>query len=735
MSRHGQSCNHHTEQCHNASKTAQHVQAGQYTCPMHPEVVRNTSSDCPYCGMSLEIMDISVVDKGVSSEWLDFNRRFWVGLVLTIPIFLLAMGTDMSQLVNQWLEAKWSMLIQLILATPVVLWCAKPFFVRGWQSVVHLSPNMWMLISLGTGTAYGYSVVAVFFTDYFPVSVRTEHGLVPVYFEAAAVIIILVLLGQMLELRARGKTSNAIKALLDLAPQQAIRITDQGDERVPVEQIVVGDRLRVLPGEKIPLDGQLQSGRSPVDESMLTGESLPVIKEKGDAVFGGSFNGDGSFIMVVERVGTDTLLSQIVHRVSAAQRSRAPIQKIADRVASWFVPAVVVVAMMAFIIWLLWGSEPRLSHAVIVSVSVLIIACPCAIGLATPLSIMVAMGRGAQSGVLIKNAEALEIFNKVDTLVVDKTGTLTEGKPVLTDIVMLADYDEASLLAMAASLEQNSEHPLAKAIVAEAKERSLMVCEAEQFTVQVGEGVSGIVDGHRVALGNRQLLKRVEVSPTLLQSQIDELYGQAKTVIYLVIDNQWVGVIAVADPIKASTPTAVEQLHAWGLRVIMATGDHLITATGIAHQLSIDDVRAGLSPVDKADLIQALKASGAVVAMAGDGINDAPALANADVGIAMGSGADVAVESAAVTLVKGDLNGVIRARQLSHMTIRNIKQNLFLSFVYNGLGISIAAGVFYPWFGWLLSPMLAALAMSLSSLSVAGNALRLRRQSRWAVSS
>ena len=700
--------------------------SGPFTCPMHPEIVQDEPGDCPICGMALESMGIPLASDEPNPELVDFQRRFRVAVALSVPVFVLAMGSHVGIDFGRLIDPAVSVVLQFILTTPVVVWCARPFFVRGWQSVLNRSPSMWTLISIGTGAAYLYSLAAMAFSSYFPVAILDGHGMVPVYFEAAAVIIALVLLGQILELRAREKTSGAIRALMDLTPKTAFRVINGEEQEVPVGELAAGDHVRIRPGEKIPVDGEVVSGSSELDESLLSGEPLPVIKSAGDTVTGGTINVTGSFIMEAQHVGNDTVLARIVALVAAAQRSRAPIQRVADAVASWFVPLVILVSLAAFVSWFLWGSEPRLAHAVIASVSVLIIACPCAIGLATPISVMVAMGRGAQSGVLIRDAEALEIMHKVDTLVIDKTGTLTTGKPTITDVVPQASWDDDRVLRYAASLEQGSEHPLAGAIVRAALEKGLDLLPADQFRAISGQGVSGLVEGRSVWLGNARMVQEQSLAGDMMESQSQALLEQCKTVMHLVVDDQLAGLIAAQDPVKETTPAAIRQLQKLGLRIIMATGDNEFTAAQVAGELSLSEVHAGLSPTDKSALITSLKNEGATVAMAGDGINDAPALALADVGIAMGSGADVAVESAAITLVKGDLSGIIRARRLASATLRNIRQNLFLSFVYNSVGVPVAAGVFYAWLGWLLSPMLAAAAMSLSSVSVISNALRLR---------
>jgi P-type Cu+ transporter len=698
-----------------------------YTCPMHPEIVQEGPGDCPICGMALEPMGIPPADAGPNPELVDFSRRIAVGAVLTVAILVVAMGPMAGLPLPGLLHGSSGRWIEFALATPVVLWCGLPFFRRGWASVVNRSPNMWTLIAIGTGAAYLFSGVATIAPGVFPDAFRGHDGTVGVYFEAAAVIIVLVLLGQILELRARERTSGAIRALLDLAPKTARRIHDDGrEEDVGLDQVQRGDLLRVRPGEKVPVDGTVEDGRSSVDESMLTGEAVPVEKVAGETVTGGTLNGSGSFVMRAGAVGADTLLARIVDMVAQAQRSRAPIQKLADVVAGWFVPAVVAIAVVAFVVWAVIGPEPSLAYALIAFVAVLIIACPCALGLATPISIMVATGRGAQAGVLVKNAEALERFAKVDTLVVDKTGTLTVGKPVLTDVVAAAGFAEEEVLAAAASLERGSEHPLAAAIVAGAETRGVVLSKAEEFDAITGKGVTGTVTGRQVALGNIRLLETLGLTAGALAVKAESLQSEGRTVMFLAIDGALAGLVAVADPIKETTVEALRMLHDEGFRVIMATGDNERTAQAVAAVLGLDEVRAGVLPQDKAILIKELQAAGAVVAMAGDGVNDAPALAQADVGIAMGTGADVAVESAGITLVKGDLRGIVRARRLAHATMTNIRQNLFFAFVYNALGVPVAAGVLYPVFGLLLSPMIAAAAMSLSSVSVISNALRLR---------
>ncbi len=701
----------------------------QYTCPMHPEIVADHPGDCSKCGMALEPMGIPPADEGPNPELVDFTRRFWVSAALAVPLLALTMGPMIGLPLREMIGEARAVWLELALATPVVLWAAIPFFRRAWASLVNRSPNMWTLIGLGVGTAYLYSIVATFAPGLFPMSIRGHVDTVPVYFEAAAVIVTLVFVGQLLELKARERTGSAIRALLDLAPKTARRITtDCSEIDIEVDDIAKGDRLRVRPGERVPVDGQVSEGQSTVDESMITGEPLPVEKTKGDTVTGGTMNRNGSFIMTAERVGSETTLSQIVDMVAKAQRSRAPIQGAVDRVSAVFVPAVVAVAILAFGAWMMFGPEPRLAHALIAAVAVLIIACPCALGLATPMSIMIATGRGAQEGVLIKDAEALECFSKVDTLIVDKTGTLTEGKPRLTDTVALEGIDESRLLAVAASLERGSEHPLAEAIVAGAEEHSIALSEVTSFDAITGKGVTGLVDGAKIALGNAAMMGDLGIDTAALDEQISDLRDDGKTVMFVTIDGSLAGFVAVADRLKPTTAAAIRALHDSGLRIIMATGDNERTAKAVAKQLGIDEVRADVLPEGKKALIDELHAKGAVVAMAGDGVNDAPALAAADVGIAMGTGADVAMESAGITLVKGDLTGIVRARRLAEATMRNIRQNLGFAFGYNALGVPVAAGILYPVPGLLLSPMIAAAAMSLSSVSVIANALRLRVQ-------
>ena len=696
-----------------------------YTCPMHPEVRREGPGDCPICGMALEPETVSA-DTGPSDELKDMTRRFWIGLVLTLPVFALEMGGHVFGLMH-FISQQTSNWIQLLLATPVVVWAGWPFFVRGWRSLVHRSLNMFTLIAIGTGTALIYSLLATLTPGIFPDAFRQADGSVAVYFEAAAVIVVLVLLGQVLELRAREKTSGAIRALLDLAPATARRLDDQGNEEdISLDQVQVGDRLRVRPGDKVPLDGEVMEGRSNVDESMVTGEPLAVKKEVGDGVIGGSINGQGSFVMRADKVGQDTMLSQIVQMVASAQRSRAPIQGLADKVASIFVPVVILIAVVAFIAWSLWGPTPPMAFGLIAAVSVLIIACPCALGLATPMSIMVGVGRGAQLGVLIRDAEALERLEKVDTVVVDKTGTLTEGKPRVTELILTEGIAESELLRLAASLERGSEHPLAHAIVEKAKEAEVKLTEALDFEAPNGMGVIGQIDGKRIALGNRLLMESEGVNTQSQDTHADQLRSDGATVIFASIDGNLAGLLAIADPVKETTEEAIRSLQADGIRVVMLTGDNRTSANAVARRLGIDEVEAEVLPEDKGRVIQRLRDEGRIVVMAGDGVNDAPALATADVGIAMGTGTDVAIESAGVTLLRGDLTGIATAHKLSKATMRNIRQNLFFAFAYNAAGIPIAAGILYPFTGMLLSPIIAAAAMSLSSVSVIGNALRLR---------
>ena len=703
----------------------------EYTCPMHPEIVRNAPGGCPICGMALEPRSISLAEDE-NPELADMRRRFWIGLVLTVPVFFIGMsdlipGAPLQNLISPS-ALTW---IQLVLSSPVVLWCGWPFFVRAWQSITYRSLNMFTLIGLGVGVAYSFSVVATLFPGIFPHSIKGHGNAVPVYFEAAAVITTLVLLGQVLELKARSKTSAAIKALLGLAPMTARKVLDDGAEiDVPLETIRVKDQLRVRPGEKIPVDGAVTEGTSSVDESMVTGEAIPVEKSPDDKVIGGTLNQQGSFIMRAERVGSDTLLAQIVKMVAEAQRSRAPIQRLADRVASYFVPAVIAIAGVTFIVWAIVGPEPRLSFGLVNAVSVLIIACPCALGLATPMSIMVATGTAARNGLLFRNAEAIETLRKVDTLIVDKTGTLTEGRPKLVSVVAAEGFAEETILRLSATLESVSEHPLAEAIVAGAIERGQELGKVTNFKSYTGVGVSGEVEGRFVALGNRKLLEMFNVDPsTVIESRVDEMRRQGQTVMFVMIEKKITGLIGVQDTIKDSAREALAKLHSEGLTIVMLTGDNEATAKVVAQKLGIDRVVADVLPHQKAEVVKDLQAKGSIVAMAGDGINDAPALAQADVGIAMGTGTDIAMQSADLTLVKGDLRGIVRARVLSRATMSNIRQNLFFAFVYNSLGIPIAAGILYPVLGVLLNPMMAAAAMSLSSVSVIANALRLRRMS------
>jgi Cu+-exporting ATPase len=697
-----------------------------YTCPMHPEIRQAGPGNCPICGMALEPV-LATAEAGPSPELVDMTRRFWIGLALSLPVLALEMGGHLANL-HMLVGEALSNWIQFVIATPVVLWAGWPFFVRGARSIVTRKLNMFTLIAMGTGVAWIYSVVGTVAPGFFPATFRGPEGAIAVYFEAAAVITVLVLLGQVLELRAREQTSGAIRALLDLAPKTARRLKQDGsDEEVSLDLIAVGDRLRVRPGEKVPVDGVLIEGRSSLDESMVTGESMPVTKEKGARVIAGTLNQSGGFIMRAEKVGRDTMLAQIVQMVAAAQRSRAPIQRLADQVSGWFVPAVIIVALMAFAAWAIWGPEPRFAFGLVAAVTVLIIACPCALGLATPMSIMVGVGRGALAGVLIKSAEALERMERIDTLVVDKTGTLTQGKPKVVAVVPAPGFDEAEVLRLAASVERASEHPLARAIVEAAAERAVALSEAADFDAPAGKGVIGTVLGRKVVLGNARFLQAARVSVTALEPEAERLRQEGATAIYLGIDGQSAGVIAIADPVKPTTPEAMKALTADGVRVVMLTGDNQTTARAVARALGITDVEAEVLPDQKSAVVEKLRRQGRIVAMAGDGVNDAPALAAAEVGIAMGTGTDVAIESAGVTLLKGDLTGIVRARALSAATMRNIRQNLFFAFIYNAAGVPIAAGVLYPSFGILLSPIIAAAAMALSSVSVVGNALRLRR--------
>ncbi|MGR3670767.1 heavy metal translocating P-type ATPase [Sagittula sp.] len=694
----------------------------QYTCPMHPEIVQDHPGDCPKCGMALEPMTPSA-DSGPNPEFVDFKRRLWITAPLALAVFILEMGTHIGLPFDRWFGHGLFGWVQFALATPVV-WVCRPFFKRGWASVVNRSPNMWTLIALGTGAAYLFSIISLLVPGLLPDQVRDGMGMTPVYFEATAVILVLVLIGQVMELAARERTGDAIRALMDLAPKTARRVTGDSEEDVPLDDLRSGDILRVRPGESVPVDGVVTEGRSSVDESVITGEPVPVEKTEGDAVTGGTLNKTGSFLMEAQDVGDDTTLSRIVQMVASAQRSRAPIQGMADRVAEYFVPTVVVAAVLAFVAWWALGPSPALSYAFVAAVSVLIIACPCALGLATPMSIMVATGRGAGAGVLIRDAEALERFAKVDVLIVDKTGTLTEGKPTLTDVEP-QDMDGEEFLSLVAALERGSEHPLAEAIVKGAEDRDAPRRDSTDFEAITGKGVTGTVDGRKVALGNAALMRDLGVED-LPSDRAKAMQAEGKTAMFVAVDGRAAGLVAVADRIKKTTPDAIRALHEAGLRIVMATGDAEATAQAVARELNIDEVHAGVSPEDKGALVRRLKGEGLSVAMAGDGVNDAPALAEADVGIAMGTGADVAVESAGLTLVKGDLTGIVRARRLAEATMRNIRQNLFFAFVYNTAGIPLAAGLLYPFLGVLLSPMVAAAAMSLSSVSVIGNALRLR---------
>ncbi|WP_339642810.1 heavy metal translocating P-type ATPase [uncultured Porticoccus sp.] len=696
-----------------------------FTCPMHPEIQQQGPGDCPICGMALEPEEITA-DSEPSAELLDMNRRFWLGLILALPVFILEMSSHFFH-TDSLISPQVSNWVQLLLATPVVLWAGWPFFQRGWKSILRRNLNMFTLIAIGTGAAWLYSLFATLAPDLFPPAFRQQDGSVAVYFEAAAVIIVLVLLGQVLELRAREKTSGAIRALLNLAPTTARRLDSQGDEAtISLDRVQVGDRLRVRPGDKVPLDGEVLEGSSNIDESMVTGEPLAVKKQSGDRVIGGSINGQGSFIMRADKVGRDTMLSQIVQMVASAQRTRAPIQGLADKVAGIFVPVVMLVALIAFIVWSIWGPTPPMAFALIAAVSVLIIACPCALGLATPMSIMVGVGRGAQAGVLIRNAEALERLEKVDTVVIDKTGTLTEGKPQVTGIHPASGFDQNTLLRLGASLERSSEHPLAEAMLAKAGELELTLSEPEDFQALNGKGVTGRIEGTQIVLGNRLLMESEAVDLSACADSAEALRHDGATVIFIAVNGQYAGLFAIADPIKETTAAAIRALQHDGLRVVMLTGDNRTSAEAIARQLNIDEVEAEVLPEDKSLAVRRLQDQKRIVVMVGDGVNDAPALASADVGIAMGTGTDVAIESAGVTLLRGDLMGIADACRLSRATMRNIRQNLFFAFAYNAAGVPIAAGILYPFTGLLLSPIIAAAAMSLSSVSVIGNALRLR---------
>lgn len=695
-----------------------------YVCPMHPQIRQVGPGSCPICGMALEPEKVTS-EELPNAELADMSRRFWIGLILTLPVFVLEMGGHLFGLhIFSPATSNWA---QLVLATPVVLWAGWPFFQRGWASVVSRNLNMFTLIAMGTGIAWLYSIVATAAPDIFPAAFRKD-GVVAVYFEAAAVITVLVLLGQVLELRARAQTGGAIRALLKLAPETALRVSPDGnDQEIPLGHVVTGDLLRVRPGDKVPVDGVMTEGRSAVDESMMTGESMPVTKNPGDNIIGGTINQTGSFVMRAEKIGEDTVLARIVQMVSEAQRSRAPIQKLADQVAGWFVPAVILIAIAAFILWSLYGPAPAMSYALIAAVSVLIIACPCALGLATPMSIMVGVGRGAQGGVLIRNAEALERMEKIDTLVVDKTGTLTEGKPAVTAIIATGDYSEEQLLALAASMERGSEHPLAHAILKAAEQQNLLLMNVDNFDSPTGKGVIGQIDGHPVAVGNIRLMEDQGIDIAPLSAKADSLRHDGATVIYIAVDGKPAGLLAIADPVKETTPQALQDLKQLGVHIVMLTGDNRTTAEAVARQLGIDEVEADVLPEDKAVMVKKLRDQGRIVAMAGDGTNDAPALAAADIGIAMGTGTDVAMESAGVTLLKGDLNGIVKARRLSQATMKNIRQNLFFAFIYNMAGVPVAAGVLYPAMGLLLNPVIAAAAMALSSVSVVVNALRLKK--------
>ena len=697
----------------------------EYTCPMHPQIVRDAPGSCPICGMALEPREITAEES--NPELADMTRRLWISVALAVPMLALMVSSFLPSMPMQHLfSAKVWAWIEFALATPVVLWCGLPFFVRGWQSVVHRSLNMFTLIALGTGSAYFYSVFATVVPQVFPESFRGAGGQIDVYFEPAAVIVALVLLGQVMELRARSQTSGAIRALLGLAPKTARRLDDKGGEAdVPLDQVQVGDRLRVRPGEKVPVDGTVLEGHGSVDESMISGEPIPVEKDKDAKVTAGTVNGTGGFVMRAERVGADTLLAQIVKMVSEAQRSRAPIQRLADRVSSYFVPAVIVAAIVTFVVWLSAGPEPRFAHALVNAVAVLIVACPCALGLATPMAIMVGTGRGARAGILIRNAETLEIFGKVDTLIIDKTGTLTEGKPTLSSVLPQPGIEESGLLQLVASLERSSEHPLAAAIVKGAEAKKLALADVAGFNSVTGKGVTGTVSGRQIAIGNAELFSELSIDPAPLLDRAEELRKQGQTVMLVALDGKAAGIVGVADPIKESTPDAIRDLRSAGVKVIMVTGDNATTAKAVANKLGIE-FRAGVLPQTKSEVVKEYQRKGAVVAMAGDGVNDAPALAQADIGIAMGTGTDVAMEAGGITLLKGDLRGILRARHLSKSTMRNIRENLFFAFVYNAVGVPLAAGVLFPAFGLLLNPMIAAAAMSFSSISVIANALRLR---------
>lgn len=716
--------------CHTGSKPAHKTGAtkaaegSMYICPMHPEIRQDTPGNCPLCGMALEPEKISLNEEP-NHELADMQRRFWIGLILTLPVFLLEMGGHLFN-IKHIVPEQTSLWAQMILATPVVLWAGKPFFVLGWQSIKNSSLNMFTLIAMGIGVAWGYSMIAALLPDIFPTNFRNSEGMVALYFEAAAVITVLVLLGQVLELRARAQTGSAIRALLKLAPETAHRINDHGtEEEISLEQINVGDKLRVRPGEKVPVDGEVMEGKSNIDESMVTGEPIPVSKEVGSKVIGATINQTGSFVMKALHVGNDTMLARIVQMVSNAQRSRAPIQRLADKVSGWFVPVVILTAIVTFIAWAVFGTESAYSYGMIAAVSVLIIACPCALGLATPMSIMVGVGQGAKNGILIKNAESLERMEKVNTLVLDKTGTLTEGKPKLTKIIMAGNYTEEEILSLAGALESNSEHPLATAILNAAKDKGLKIPAVSEFNAPTGKGVTGVVNSKNIAFGNIKLMQDLGAENTL-SKEADELRNNGATVMFLGINKKLEAILAVEDPIKSTTPKAIKELQAMGIEILVLTGDNQKTADAVARKLGISKIIAEVMPEDKSRIIGELIEQGRIVAMAGDGVNDAPALAKADVGIAMGTGTDVAIESAGVTLLHGDLMGIVKAKRLSEATMSNIRQNLFFAFIYNALGVPIAAGVLYPLFGLLLSPIFAAAAMSLSSVSVITNSLRLK---------
>ena len=723
LHQHDHAC-HHADHHASAAPNHENVAPGTiWTCPMHPQIRRDAPGSCPICGMALEPLEPSAEERA-NPELIDMSRRFWVSLALSAPLLMLVVAAELFGV--EAVPMRISIWLQLALATPVVLWGGRPFFERLWASLKTRNLNMFTLIGMGVGVAYAYSLVATLAPQIFPRSLRTMGGLVPVYFEAAAVITTLVLLGQVLELRARAATGEAIRALLGLAPKTARRVADGKEEDVPLSDVRVSDLLRVRPGEKLPVDGVVVEGHSAVDEAMISGEPLPVEKRAGDTVTGATVNGTGSLLMRAERVGRDTMLAQIVRMVAAAQRSRAPIQKLADTVSGWFVPSVIAVSLIAFVVWGLFGPPPPLGHAIVNAIAVLIIACPCALGLATPMSIMTGTGRGAMAGVLVKNAEALELMEKIDTLVVDKTGTLTIGKPRLIAVATAAGFEQAAVLRMAAALERGSEHPLATAIVDGAEERGIALPASSDFQSRTGKGVTGTVEGRRIALGNKALMNESGVDPAPLEKVADEHRSNGEGAMFVAIDGKLAGLLVVADPVKENAAQAIAELHREGIRIVMLTGDNMMTAQAVARSVGIDEVMADVLPDQKQAKVQALRDEGRRVAMAGDGINDAPALAAADVGIAMGSGTDVAMESAAITLVKGDLNGIVRARRLSRAVMRNIRQNLFLAFVFNAAGVPIAAGVLYPWFNILLSPIIAGAAMSLSSVTVIGNSLRLR---------